>query len=565
MKDIKTDTSRMCDLHADVFYQQDSAFSELDITNSKYRPQELSKKRGQPITLDYDVTFITKYREDLDQIISNFAVHFRPDIYLKWWHPRNKKSPLTSQLIWSHSVNFDSQVDYNPQNIFVYKGTTSFTFKSWLFYGMDATDHTIDKSLESVIKRIKLFPNRTSEEVDGNPSDTNDSDNTWVFGNIENKDRGTLGFYSVNNSQEFIGNDSEKTLNGDYVVNNVFNQLYPEISGNELFNNIKTNSDVADFFSNYNENDINNFNKYQLYLMIDTPNIKNQSNALVKNVFYKGSFPASSFYKNPPSGDYMFRKFFSIQTNNYGQIKEKEFGQSFIEKYKMKVEYDINTKNLLFWSKFETPECSYYLKSKFNSTSGSFQEAEIKSKSFTHFDDYIAYSFHKEYDINLNNITENNVSNTHNLIPINEQYAPYATKLYIDDYEVKSTLITLKNYLKAHWKTLNLIEKENSIYNIEFEDSKAGQIEKEKGLSIVEYRALKMIGQTYLDGYYYQILVNKYIYIILKTNANNEDDCDIYDFGVLFPLKYASYKALIYEITIPESRELLGLNFYLGF
>ena len=74
-----------------------------------------------------------------------------------------------------------------------------------------------------------------------------------------------------------------------------------------------------------------------------------------------------------------------------------------------------------------------------------------------------------------------------------------------------------------------------------------------------------MIGQTYLDGYYYQILVNKYIYIILKTNANNEDDCDIYDFGVLFPLKYASYKALIYEITIPESRELLGLNFYLGF
>jgi hypothetical protein len=42
------------------------------------------------------MTIITKYKEDIDQIFSNWAVHFRPDIYVKWWHPRNKTAPLES-------------------------------------------------------------------------------------------------------------------------------------------------------------------------------------------------------------------------------------------------------------------------------------------------------------------------------------------------------------------------------------------------------------------------------------------------------------------------------------
>ena len=80
-KALKTDTDRMCDLHADVFYQQDSSFGKLDSKHHLYSAYDISKRRAQPVIIDYDLTIITKYKEDLDQIISNWIVHFRPDIY----------------------------------------------------------------------------------------------------------------------------------------------------------------------------------------------------------------------------------------------------------------------------------------------------------------------------------------------------------------------------------------------------------------------------------------------------------------------------------------------------
>jgi hypothetical protein len=161
-KSIKTDTSRMVDLHSDVFYQQDEQFSKLDVDHHLYNPQQLSKKRGQPIIIDYDMTIITKYKEDMDQIFSNWAVHFRPDVYVKWWHPKNKINPLTSQILWSHNISNDLPIEYNPQNVFTYKLSTSFSFKSWLFYGMYSTENNFNDA-QGLIKKIKLFPNRTEE------------------------------------------------------------------------------------------------------------------------------------------------------------------------------------------------------------------------------------------------------------------------------------------------------------------------------------------------------------------------------------------------------------------
>ena len=53
-KNIKTDISRMVDLHTDVFYQQDSSFSDLDPEDPLYKPQQLGKRRAQPIIIDFD-------------------------------------------------------------------------------------------------------------------------------------------------------------------------------------------------------------------------------------------------------------------------------------------------------------------------------------------------------------------------------------------------------------------------------------------------------------------------------------------------------------------------------
>ena len=51
---------------------------------------------------------------------------------------------------------------------------------------------------------------------------------------------------------------------------------------------------------------------------------------------------------------------------------------------------------------------------------------------------------------------------------------------------------------------------------------------------------------------------------VIRTLTPVVVDGDVYDFGITFPVTYKHNNALIYEITIPESSELLGLNFYLG-
>ena len=105
-KSIKTDTNRMVDLHSDVFYQQDSQFYELDPEDPLYKPQQLGKRRAQPMIRDFDMTIITKYKEDLDQIISNWAVFFRPDVYVKWWSPRRVGETINSEILWNQSISY---------------------------------------------------------------------------------------------------------------------------------------------------------------------------------------------------------------------------------------------------------------------------------------------------------------------------------------------------------------------------------------------------------------------------------------------------------------------------
>ena len=553
-------------MHADVFYQQDAQFAKLDPKDKLFRPQELSKKRGQPVNLDYEVTFLTKYREDLDQIISNFSVHFRPDIYLKWWHPRNKKEPLTAQMTWAHNVSLDNGVDYNPANVHLYKGTTSFKLKTWLFLGMHATDNAIDSALESVIKKVKFFPNRTGEDYDMNPADDNEDTDAYVFGDIGKKDEGTLGFWGVQDDQDFVGSDVDKMKNGDYAVNNVFAADYPAISGDSILSSIHTNPNVGDIFSNYDKDNINDFSKYQIYLHFDTAQIKTGGNAFVKNVYYKGSYPASAFYLTPPSGDYLFKTFFSIQDNAYGITKKKEFGSSFLGQGRIEVNYDVTSKDLTFSCHKDEDWWSFYMKSNFNSTEGSgngyFQEFSMKAKSFRGIDPGIYYSLHYEFSKDLDVIEDKTFKDFSGIELVNDKEDTYKTKLEIEDFEYKSKLLKIRNIITSHWKSLNLIEKnsDDGIWWIEIEDRKLGQILKAKDIYDINWRSLKLSGKTYSNGYYYNILLNKYIYMVLKVNGKNENDCEMYDWRSPFPIEVHSRKSASLCCSCPKLRRALRIE-----
>ena len=100
---------------------------------------------------------------------------------------------------------------------------------------------------------------------------------------------------------------------------------------------------------------------------------------------------------------------------------------------------------------------------------------------------------------------------------------------------------------------------------MQFEDVKFKDILYEKSLENVNFRTLTLINQSYSNNYYYYVLCNSFIYIVLKINVNDENDVNIYDIGPFVELTLQQKHEIIYEISIPESKMLLGLNFYMKY
>lgn len=96
---------------------------------------------------------------------TNWMVHWRPDIYVKWWHPRNKVSPLESEILWSQNISIDSNSEYDHTKRFQWKANTNFTFKTWVFPGLNSLDNLLDDAeSEKLIEHFNIYPMNKYED-----------------------------------------------------------------------------------------------------------------------------------------------------------------------------------------------------------------------------------------------------------------------------------------------------------------------------------------------------------------------------------------------------------------
>ena len=106
---------------------QGSYLSDPDPTKSKKLLQPV------PIDLQINMTILTRFQEDFDQIITNFVPYFDPYIIISWRTPSMPDYEIRSQVVWSGNVTATYPYDINSTNVARVEGNTSFTFKGWLF------------------------------------------------------------------------------------------------------------------------------------------------------------------------------------------------------------------------------------------------------------------------------------------------------------------------------------------------------------------------------------------------------------------------------------------------
>lgn len=130
---ISRDTNR-------VFNKNDGFNVEYSKNNTNFN---YLKKLPQPVPINIvvNMTLITKYQNDMEQLISNFAPYCDPYIVISWKTPSLDDSLISyeirTEVLWSGNVALQYPNDASPTQAFRITADTNFTIKGWLFKKID--------------------------------------------------------------------------------------------------------------------------------------------------------------------------------------------------------------------------------------------------------------------------------------------------------------------------------------------------------------------------------------------------------------------------------------------
>jgi hypothetical protein len=161
---------------------QTRVFNKIDGFNIEYQKSGSEAQiknilQPVPINITVNMTIVTRYQLDMDQILTNFIPYNDPYIVISWKIPNIEDSTipyeLRNEVLWNGTVNFTYPQDLTPTQPYRLTAETSFTIKGWMF-----------KQMNEPIKRIYTIK---SNYFDGSQPMTGDnaellSDFESVFG-----------------------------------------------------------------------------------------------------------------------------------------------------------------------------------------------------------------------------------------------------------------------------------------------------------------------------------------------------------------------------------------------
>jgi len=94
-----------------------------------------SKRMLQPVPIDLtlNVSILTRYQMDFDQILTCLFAYTDPYLEISWRIGALPSQEIRSQVIWNGSLATQYPTDVNASQVARVQGDTSFTFKGWIF------------------------------------------------------------------------------------------------------------------------------------------------------------------------------------------------------------------------------------------------------------------------------------------------------------------------------------------------------------------------------------------------------------------------------------------------
>jgi hypothetical protein len=134
---VSRDESRVFNKQVGVFY------------NSRTAGAMLHERAPLPVDINYTVSIMTKYQEDMDQIISHIIPYVNPYFVVSWRTPQRQDFEIRSNVFWNGQCNITYPVEIGSNTIARCVAELTFTFKGWIFKSLEdaAPIFTIDNTL----------------------------------------------------------------------------------------------------------------------------------------------------------------------------------------------------------------------------------------------------------------------------------------------------------------------------------------------------------------------------------------------------------------------------------
>ncbi len=85
-----------------------------------------------PVDITMDMSIITRFQSDMDQILTNFMPYNDPYVVISWRAPYTEHEMRTI-VKWSGNVNFEYPTDITPNQPYRVIANTSFVIEGWVF------------------------------------------------------------------------------------------------------------------------------------------------------------------------------------------------------------------------------------------------------------------------------------------------------------------------------------------------------------------------------------------------------------------------------------------------
>lgn len=109
----------------------------------------VNEKGPLPVDVTYNVSIMTRYQQDMDQILSHLLPYVNPYFVVSWRTPNRPDFEIRSSVFWSGNVAITYPFDIAATQVARVVAELTFTFKGWLFQNTEniANIFTFDTTL----------------------------------------------------------------------------------------------------------------------------------------------------------------------------------------------------------------------------------------------------------------------------------------------------------------------------------------------------------------------------------------------------------------------------------